>query len=94
MLLILSTYNADEWTCVKPAEFPEFHWIVANHFFDTIVESINAKCPRNRYAFEEDKEEQTKTANCIRVQYLKDIHATLLVSLIVCNEKRKRMYIK
>lgn len=73
----LITYHTDEWGCVEPTEFPEFHWIIANHFFDTIVESINTKCPRNRHTFEKDKEEQTKTTNRIRVQYLEDIHSTL-----------------
>lgn len=41
----LNTYHTDEWTSVQPAEFPEFHRVVANHFFDTIIESINTKCP-------------------------------------------------
>lgn len=71
------TYTTDEWGCEAPAEFPETHWIVANHLFDAIVESIDTECPWNRYAFEKDEEKQTKTADRIRIQNLEDIHSAL-----------------
>lgn len=42
---MIQTYTTDEWARIQPAKFPETHWIVANHFFDAIVESIDAECP-------------------------------------------------
>lgn len=73
-----STYTTDEWGCEAPAEFPEAHWIVANHLFDAVVESVDSECPWNGYAFEKDEEEQAETADRIRVQNLEDIHSALL----------------
>lgn len=71
------TYHANEWSCIQPAEFPEAHRIVSNHFFDAVVESIDAKRPRNRHTLEEDEEKQAKAADRVRVKYLEDIHSAL-----------------
>lgn len=72
-----NTYDANEGTGEDPAEFPPSHWIVTDHFFDSIVESVDSKRPRNGDALEEYEEEQTKTAHGVGVQDLEDVHATL-----------------
>lgn len=77
-LLLLKTYNANARCCNGPAEFPPCHWVVSNHVFDAIIESINTECPRDRHTFEEYQEQQTETTDRIRIKDLEHVHTTLM----------------
>jgi hypothetical protein len=71
------TYHTDEWCSDGPAEFPEHEWVIANHVFDSIVESIYPECPRNGNALEEYQEEETEAAHCVRIEDLENVHSAL-----------------
>lgn len=71
------SYQTDRRRRKHPAEFPPAHGIVSNHVLNSIVESLNAKAPRDGDALEEDEEEQTPAADSVRVENLEHVHAAL-----------------
>lgn len=76
-LALIKTYKADAWRGEHPAEFPPYHWVISNHVFDAIVESLDAVAPRNGNALEEDEEEKTETGHRVRIQNLEHEHSAL-----------------
>lgn len=75
--MIFLTYDTYSWCRDSPTNFPPEAWIVANHVAKPIVKSIDTKGPGYCNAFREHEEEETKSADCVRIQKLKHVHASL-----------------
>lgn len=71
------TYDANHRRSHSPAKFPPHEGIISNHVAQSIIETVHAKCPANRYTLEKDEEEKTKSGDGVRVEDLEDVHATL-----------------
>ena len=72
-----STHDADHRRGYRPTEFPPYERIIANHVPKRIVESIDSKGPADGDALEEDEEEQAESGHRVRIENLKDVHASL-----------------
>lgn len=72
-----TTHDAYRWGGNDPAELPPSDGIVADHFLDAIVETIDAEAPADGDALEEDEEQQAESRDGIGIEDLEDVHAAL-----------------
>lgn len=74
---LIKTHEADARSGEHPAELPPDHWVVSNHVFDAVVESLDAVAPRDGDALEEDEEEKAEAGDGVRIQDLEHEHSAL-----------------
>lgn len=71
------THKANSRRWETPAELPPSNWVIPNHVFNAIIESLNAKAPRHWNALKEDQEQQAEAADSVWIEDLEHVHSAL-----------------
>ncbi len=77
--LAKNTYNANKRSSDAPAEFKPTSWVIADHIFNSIKETVGTEAPGNGDALKKDEPKEDEVTARIAVEQLEHVHSTLHV---------------